>query len=247
MAKKPEKGTPRKWGYGVPPLEPSKEAIKAINDIHAEFQKRILGEFIGDASSMSGTVALPSSGAALTLESLRETRRKMMAAESYDFSQVWDMAFLPGTKEKGPYRPPERRRDGMSLEEIKEVVSRVTYKPGWKLTAETSPNYFEFRHRGRGVFLRLVGTCHNLEKNSMELTPTLHSSKYVERPIMDHKELMHLIREMYREMELHEMNEWLKFDRVCVVDPHPELKRSMTSVVFDEQVPNECYGRSTKE
>ena len=105
----------------------------------------------------------------------------------------------------------------MKRKEFEDLVRKVSYKPGWSFEAITiwQPEiwvtvFFDVEDvDGSGVVWRHQKTrCYKIDDDSVE-----------PRAILD------AIGEMVAKIEDHERNEWLRWDRVPIQDPHPELRR----------------------
>jgi hypothetical protein len=104
----------------------------------------------------------------------------------------------------------------MTFAEVESFVARITYKPQSTLTVWKNSSC-------DGISLLFTKYVVDVADNS-RVIPLVnsYSSTYLPR---DQEELIHMINTVVRTLELHEINEWLKLDGRCVVEPHPELKK----------------------
>lgn len=115
------------------------------------------------------------------------------------------------------------------LERVRSLLSKVTYKPGWIITAyphqyfnKPKDDFYRF-HDTSEIIIRVV--CLQPDTISGRETEiahhrTIHSFDL--EHMKDHQIVEYLIAGAIREMELHEMDEWFKFDGEHVRDPHPK-------------------------
>lgn len=111
----------------------------------------------------------------------------------------------------------------LSLDRINKILSRIKYKPGFKIKAMQAYYDIEIRFYQYGI--------PNALKPEEESSQPLISTMIITEECIDRvKNLESLIIERVRHqiitMELHEVDEWFKFDDVCVNNPHPEFKQS---------------------
>jgi hypothetical protein len=110
-------------------------------------------------------------------------------------------------------------RDVVAL--VEGILKKITYKVGWKFRAQRN-------HAWDGVEVWIS----YLDKDATGKTPgenylnlrvaiSMHELSHMRHP---EKYLMHRIFEGIRTAEMHEIDEWLKYDGVHVNDPHPERK-----------------------
>jgi len=109
----------------------------------------------------------------------------------------------------------------MTVAEAQKLLKSITYKPGYRLLVcyDKANNSCEVRlkaHRecsrtGKTVVFSSAKTL-NLNRYCNRLHPYVASAE---------KDLMNDVRTWLRELELHEVDEWLKLDGKMVFDPHP--------------------------
>ena len=114
----------------------------------------------------------------------------------------------PGTRRQGR-RPDHVSR--MNYEEVAAYIDGISYKPNARLTAYPSPEY-------RGVFIRLE--LHVPDANEPEVSAWVKSETYIP-DISPPESLPLLVASLIRQMEMHEVDEWLRHDGVPLNDPHP--------------------------
>jgi hypothetical protein len=99
-----------------------------------------------------------------------------------------------------------------TIDEFVTLVSRITYKPGWKITARP---YYPSGMLDLSLETRLPDSTHGTQRNCslsrLVMPETLH----------DEKHPLWIVAAHVREFEMHEMDEWLKLDGARVNDPHP--------------------------
>lgn len=115
-----------------------------------------------------------------------------------------------------------------TLERVRDLLSHVTYKPGWTITADWEQNNWESGYTGAWRRVQLTVKCRAkdpLEPNGKEYTITRLSSLHqFDIDHMQDKDLVdYFIYRALWEMEYHEFKEWFRFDGVCIHDPHPEV------------------------
>lgn len=99
------------------------------------------------------------------------------------------------------------------LNRVQEVVDKISYKPGYEFICKRSEYHDD-------VIVTLVSVPVLDSTGTGEMRPirgnlmvaTYHDEEYIKRSIFS----------MIRAMELHEMNEWLKFEGKYIENPHPE-------------------------
>lgn len=114
------------------------------------------------------------------------------------------------------------------LQETRRLLARVTYKPGWALTA-TAPDEVILSKPWRpwevtvGLDYRVMSLedpfCSVLLTTAMVLTES-----HLAQMLRDEQLVYWVVQNLIRRAELHEMDEWLKLDGKCVTNPHPELR-----------------------
>lgn len=108
------------------------------------------------------------------------------------------------------------------LERVRSVLQKVTYKPGWVITAfdhrtiqEPKNDFFSFH------------LCLQPDIVSGRQTEIAHHSSlsiFDLANMKDDQVITYFVTNAIRDMEMHEMDEWFKFDGFHVRDPHPEKK-----------------------
>jgi hypothetical protein len=98
----------------------------------------------------------------------------------------------------------------MTIDEFIALVSKITYKPGYKISARQADSAVELR-----IEATLPDSCLGTSRR-FELSQWLWPDW-----IGGEGEALHIIAAHVREFELHEMDEWLKLDGAKVHDPHP--------------------------
>lgn len=114
------------------------------------------------------------------------------------------------------------------LERVRSLLKKVTYKPGWVITAfdhrtmqEPRSDFFSFHNTTR-IVLRIL--CLQPDTISGRQTEIAHHSSlsiFDVANMKDEQLVTYFIARAIRDMELHEMDEWFKFDDIHVKDPHP--------------------------
>lgn len=94
----------------------------------------------------------------------------------------------------------------MTLDEAQAILARVSYKPGFKLSATEAHIHVD------GVFLDVTATSH--------AASFAFSLKVDWDLIHQETQVMHLLHYMIRRWEEHEIDEWLKLDDRRLYDPH---------------------------
>jgi len=106
----------------------------------------------------------------------------------------------------------------MKAHEVIEILSKITYKPGYVLKVHQSNGLVTFNVRLETLDADLahdpMGTKHMIALNFVSAFNPL------EYDVAEH--LVQDVKELIRNFEIHEMNEWLKYDGTLVTQPHPE-------------------------
>lgn len=97
----------------------------------------------------------------------------------------------------------------LSTDDMRAIVSRITYKPGWHIVF---------------VYDNNLGTCVRVEAvvndvKNPEVKTTLHLIRYVPMG-MNEEAFLHFLASMVQEAELHESMEWFMVDGKVFDDPH---------------------------
>jgi hypothetical protein len=118
-----------------------------------------------------------------------------------------------------------------SLERVKRLLSRVTYKPGWKITADYQGFSLEQAHMGPWkrveIMVQFKGPdAYDPRGKETMICRSDSLQEYDIEHLSDREVVEYFICRAIRELEEHEFREWFKFDEVRVFDPHPELKEA---------------------
>lgn len=115
------------------------------------------------------------------------------------------------------------------LERVRSLLAKITYKPGWVITAfehgvmREPKNEYSFYDPTR-IYIRIL--CLQPDTVTGRETEISHHSSLSRYDVANMKDadvVGYLISNAIRHMELHEMDEWLRFDGVHVRDPHPKI------------------------
>lgn len=110
------------------------------------------------------------------------------------------------------------------LLEVQNILNRIAYKPTWKLSASAPAEviweawyvtihlYYEAPSVDDPGAIAKLAISMKVYKD--ELAKMLASKDFVNWIVVA----------LIKRAELHEMDEWLKFDGAHVTDPHPELR-----------------------
>ena len=105
-----------------------------------------------------------------------------------------------------------------ALEIVKAIVSRIDYKPDFKIDV-----YGTYDVSIRVIFKRPVPDSNN----PSQVAPQIFSRDYTPELVLSMKDpYEYILRDLIhsiQQMEMHEMDEWLRVDGVRVREPHPEL------------------------
>ena|SRR5260221_8661401 len=108
------------------------------------------------------------------------------------------------------------------FEQFECMVSHITYKPGW--TFKVLAN--DYCAAMLKVSFKVPSVVDNSIINVVRET-ALSFDTINEICSHDGKErLLYIIQECVKDMELHEMAEWLKYEGEYITDPHPELRKT---------------------
>lgn len=119
------------------------------------------------------------------------------------------------------------------LRETQGLLARISYKPGWMLTATAPSTEQDFRRPWTPWYLT-VHLDYRMPSLDDPSRTTLLSTQYtvaereLERMLRDDGRdfIGHVVTALLKRAELHEMDEWLRLDGRCVVDPHPERSKA---------------------
>jgi hypothetical protein len=104
-----------------------------------------------------------------------------------------------------------------SLEKVQDILKRLTYKPNWIITAHSSITPWERDNVVLTIGVRVMDVDTG--------KPTvIHESTVIESYFLPNEDsgIVEIISGAIRHIEEHEFREWLKFDGICVRNPHPE-------------------------
>lgn len=105
----------------------------------------------------------------------------------------------------------------MTPAEVWAVLRRMKYKPGWQFIIDTSPLSDDWEVIVRGK-VQCVDT-------GEPTTVTFRRTTTLE--FFSEDEVVRFIRSIIRDLEEHEVKEWLKVDGVQFENPHPEMARTL--------------------
>jgi hypothetical protein len=119
------------------------------------------------------------------------------------------------------------------LERVQRLLKKVTYKPGWIITAYPHQMFDEPRSEDRYRFhneTRIVIRVVCLQPDTISGQPRefIHHRSLCAYDIAhldDSKIIEYFIGRAIVEMEMHEVDEWFKYDGSHVKDPHPEKNK----------------------
>lgn len=114
------------------------------------------------------------------------------------------------------------------LDRIRGILSRITYKPGWKIEAMRheyhEPSAHQFGDWNR-VYLRVSVSVKDSDTGHAVMLNRFTSLMDIDLEHIDDEQVIrYFIHRAIWQMEEHEYHEWFKVDGVHVFDPHPELK-----------------------
>lgn len=109
------------------------------------------------------------------------------------------------------------------MHEAARLCERLTYKPGYRV--EISRVLHDDNHLGiQPVYVRVFAMVTDVNDHSRQ-SPLYNSEGHpwywFEQATEE--QVVSLIRGQCRRLELHEVDEWLRLDGVCVTEPHPDL------------------------
>lgn len=114
---------------------------------------------------------------------------------------------------------------------LKELLTHVTYKPGWSLRVVEEKDFFPV---GRGpsydpsnIYIMATWTVKDVDYPDKDIALTWREPIHIwDADNVSDKDLIeHFIFKTIYKAEQHEMHEWFKIDGFCIFDPHPEKKR----------------------
>jgi hypothetical protein len=110
-------------------------------------------------------------------------------------------------------------------ERMKAVIGRLTYKPTWRFTVEQGEKRAWEAPSWRDGLTFTVWLTHeerDVVTGRMECFTWRHVFDVEAVARMPEEHLVEELRRLVIRGELHDVDEWLKLDGVCVVEPHPE-------------------------
>jgi hypothetical protein len=106
----------------------------------------------------------------------------------------------------------------MTLIQVEEVLSRISYKPNWKVRLHWSHN------PGRVTLNFASGPQPDSRKKGQIAHANLLKECYLD-DIVDEKRLLWIVGNTLRDMEIHESWEWLRYKNRRLNDPHKGDKK----------------------
>jgi hypothetical protein len=103
------------------------------------------------------------------------------------------------------------------------ILKKITYKEGWEFRAQRSPGWEAVEVSISYLNKDATGKTPGENYLALRIAIPMYELSHMSHP---EKYLMHRIFEGIRQAEMHEIDEWLKFDGVHVNDPHPERKKN---------------------
>lgn len=110
-------------------------------------------------------------------------------------------------------------------ERMKAVIGRLTYKPTWRFIVEQGERGAWAPPSWCDDLLFTVWLTHqdrDVATGRMEHFTSRHVFDAQAVARMPEEHLVEELRRLVIRAELHEVDEWLRLDGVCVVEPHPE-------------------------
>ena len=124
----------------------------------------------------------------------------------------------------------------MTLEELSAFTERVTYKPGYAISAFVM---------GSGAMLRIM-TAMTEDADKPDDKDFVSNNYFIseqELAAMTEEHLVQVIKAQVRYLEEHEIKEWLKIDGLNVDNPHPEHG---PRVLYGQPKPKDGYWHMMK-
>ena len=118
------------------------------------------------------------------------------------------------------------------LQRVRDILSHVTYKPGWKITADYQGfNWDNGIHANSWKRVEIMVSFKGPDAYdpSGKETQICRTDSLQECDIerMNDKEVVtYFICRAIRELEELEFREWFRFDGAFVFEPHPEIKKN---------------------
>lgn len=133
----------------------------------------------------------------------------------------------------------------MTEEEVRSIVERITYKPGWTLNVGRDGE-------------RLYVQASVSEESDLTLDPTRRttnrtpwkSGKRYLSPFMCRQEIVGTVLGLIQDAELHELREWFRYRGAAIYNPHldpdvlADVARKASSFCFRENAMSMEEGKS---
>jgi hypothetical protein len=111
----------------------------------------------------------------------------------------------------------------VKADEVEATLARITYKGKYRFTLERS-NIHELWGKNDHIRYLAIGLwVKDVENPAKESFIT--SSMMVQLDGLTHDLLLHQLFNAVLSLESHEVEEWLRYDGIPIVNPHPEVKR----------------------
>ncbi len=101
--------------------------------------------------------------------------------------------------------------EALTITQLHSILSRVTYKPGWELTITDDEN----------PSLCITAWLKDAYNPGDRMLVDIHSQL---PPFFTESEVLRWLRWRLREIEVHEVDEFLRVDGKAVFDPHRDVK-----------------------
>jgi hypothetical protein len=113
----------------------------------------------------------------------------------------------------------------MNLHQVRDVVGRLTYKPGWRFEVDPGMRFGSV-YNGEMVVAEL--RVSQRSKDATLRTPgdswTMMVEPLREFQCQDERTLLEAVYRLVKRLELHELDEWFKVDGLTLHNPHPEVE-----------------------
>lgn len=106
----------------------------------------------------------------------------------------------------------------MTFEKAREIVSNITYKPGWSISIHENYGYYQFPVLTIDAEVR--DSYDPSKIVSIRGTKTLSHSLIYDLTKMS---LLQLIRQFIHQTEIHESDEWIRLNGEMIFNPHKEF------------------------
>jgi hypothetical protein len=111
-------------------------------------------------------------------------------------------------------------------ERVKNLVGRITYKPGWKMVVSRTRTQNEYPSRYDLPAVWITVTLPAIDVNDPEHKIILSNQKcfwqYTLETMKDEQILEYCVVNLLLDTEKHELDEWFKFDGIQIFDPHKQ-------------------------